>query len=332
MDRTPLSVLGAGAWGTALAIQFARSGRTVRLWARNPEHVAEMETERVNRRRLPDCPFPESLVPVAGFDQALDGVRDVLVAVPSTAFRDLLAELAAARIADLRLAWATKGFEPGTGALMEHLAADLVGGEVPLAVLTGPTFAAEVGRGMPTAMTVAGRDREFVAALAADLHGPAFRAYTSPDITGAEVGGAVKNVIAIGAGISDGLGFGANARVALITRGLAEMSRLAVALGGERDTLTGLAGMGDLVLTCTDDQSRNRRFGLALAEGLDVDSARARVGLAEGATAAAEVMRVAGRLDVDMPISEQIDALVRGAIGPQDAARALLQRDMKEEG
>lgn len=331
MDRAPLSVLGAGAWGTALAIQFARGDRPVRLWARDPGHVAEMQQERVNRRRLPGAEFPSSLVPVAELDEALAGARDVLVAVPSTAFRELLAELAGRPIPELRLAWATKGFEPGTGALMETLAAELVGDRVPLAVLTGPTFAAEVGRGLPTAMTVAGRDRDFVADLAADLHGPAFRAYTSPDITGAEVGGAVKNVIAIGAGVSDGLGFGANARVALITRGLAEMSRLAAALGGERETLTGLAGMGDLVLTCTDDQSRNRRFGLALAEGLGVDQARERVGLVEGATAAAEVMRVSQQLGVEMPISEQIHALVRGAIGPQQAARALLERDMKEE-
>jgi len=203
--------------------------------------------------------------------------------------------------------------------------------DLPMAVLTGPTFAAEVGKGLPTAMTVASSNDDFASDLAATLHGDRFRAYTSNDLIGAEVGGAMKNVIAIGAGVSDGLGFGANARVALITRGLAEMSRLGEALGGRQETLTGLAGMGDLVLTCTDDQSRNRRFGLALAAGKSLDQAREEIGLVEGAIAAAEVIRIARAQGIELPISEQIHALVYEGVSPREAAEALLSRDMTEE-
>ncbi len=328
---SPIAVLGAGAWGTALAIQFARCPRPVRLWARDPDHVREMTNARENARRLPGIDLPEAITPEADLGAALDGVRDVLIAVPSTAFRELVSAVAETASNELRLAWATKGFEPGTGALMEHVAGEILGDSVPLAVLTGPTFAAEVGKGLPTAMTVAGHDVEFIGELADGLHSENFRAYTADDITGAEVGGAVKNVIAIGAGVSDGLGFGANARIALITRGLAEMVRLAEALGGQRETLMGLAGMGDLVLTCTDNQSRNRRFGLALAEGLGIDAARSRVGLVEGATAAREVVRVARQLGVEMPISEQVLAMVDEGLDPKVAAERLMGRTRKTE-
>lgn len=327
----PVAVLGAGAWGTALAIQLARSGRPVRLWARDETHVAEMQAAGENRRRLAGAAFPASLTPEADMGRVLDGVRDVLVAVPSHAFRGLLESLAGHRTAGLRLAWATKGFEPGTGRLAEAVVAEVLGEDLPMAVLTGPTFAAEVGRGLPTAMTVAGNDPDFTASLAATLHGPQFRAYVSDDLTGAEVGGAMKNVIAIGAGVSDGLGFGANARVALITRGLAEMIRLGEALGGRRETLTGLAGMGDLILTCTDDQSRNRRFGLALAGGSGIDQARAEIGLVEGATAAAEVVRAGERLGIELPIAAQIHAMVYDGATPREAAEALMARQMKVE-
>lgn len=327
----PVAVLGAGAWGTALAIQLARSGRPVRLWGRDPAHVAEMQADGENRRRLPGAAFPSSLIAEPDMGRALDGARDVLVAVPSHAFRELLDALAGYRIDGLRLAWATKGFEPGTGRLAEEVVAEVLGAGLPMAVLTGPTFAAEVGRGLPTAMTVAGNDPDFTASLAATLHGPQFRAYVSDDLTGAEVGGAVKNVIAIGAGVSDGLGFGANARVALITRGLAEMIRLGEALGGRRETLTGLAGMGDLILTCTDDQSRNRRFGLALAGGRTIEEARAEIGLVEGAMAAAEVVRAGEKLGIEMPIAAQIHAMVYDGVPPKEAAEALMARQMKAE-
>ncbi len=329
--KQPIAVLGAGAWGTALAVQLARSTRPVRLWARDAEHVAEMARDGENRRRLPGATFPDSLQPLTSLEEAVAGTRDVLIAVPSHAFRELLDSVRGLSIDGLRLAWATKGFEPGTGRLAEAVVGEVLGSDLPMAVLTGPTFAAEVGKGLPTAMTVASPDEAFAADLAASLHGEHFRAYTTPDLIGAEVGGAVKNVIAIGAGVSDGLGFGANARVALITRGLAEMMRLGEALGGHRDTLTGLAGMGDLVLTCTDNQSRNRRFGLALAGGKTVDEAREEIGLVEGALAAVEVCRVGGELGIELPISEQIHAMIYEGVAPRDAAETLLQRDRAEE-
>ncbi|MCP1728102.1 glycerol-3-phosphate dehydrogenase (NAD(P)+) [Natronospira proteinivora] len=327
----PIAVLGAGAWGTALAIQMARSGRSVRLWGRDPAHLAEMVEARENRRRLPGAAFPASLQAEPDLDRALDGVRDVLVAVPSHAFREMLGQLAQRAIPGLRLAWATKGFEPGTGRLAEAVVAEVLGDALPMAVLTGPTFAAEVGRGQPTAMTVAASDTALADDLAATLHGEQFRAYTSDDVIGAEVGGAVKNVIAIGAGVSDGLGFGANARVALITRGLAEMMRLGEALGGRAQTLTGLAGMGDLVLTCTDDQSRNRRFGLALAAGRSVEQAKSEIGLVEGALAAAEVRRLGEQLGIDLPIAAQVHAMVYDGVSPRLAAESLLNRSRTEE-
>jgi glycerol-3-phosphate dehydrogenase (NAD(P)+) len=330
-ERQPLAVLGAGAWGTALAVQFARGGRSVRLWGRDPGHVREMQREGENRRRLPGVPLPAGIEPVSDLDEALADCTDVLVVVPSHSLHELLQEVAARPNDARRLAWATKGFEPGTGRLAEDVAREVLGEAPPLAVLSGPTFATEVGRGLPTAIAVASRDAVFAADLAASLHGDRFRAYTSPDIVGAEVGGAVKNVIAIAAGVSDGLEFGANARVALITRGLAEMMRLGLALGGRQETFMGLAGMGDLVLTCTDDQSRNRRFGKALARGLSAAEAREEVGLAEGANAVAEVRRVASKLGVEMPICDAVHALVVDGADPRMVAERLLERQMRPE-
>jgi glycerol-3-phosphate dehydrogenase (NAD(P)+) len=233
-----VAVLGAGSWGTALAIQFARSGHPTRIWGRDTEALALMAATRRNERYL-SAEFPASLVVEPDLGGALAGARDALIAVPSHAFRGMLKELLPHLTADTRLAWATKGFELDTGLLPHQVAR-------------------EVGAGLPTAMTIASPDVEFAKALALGLSSANFRAYTSTDITGVEVGGAVKNVLAVGAGLSDGLGFGANTRVALITRGLVEMMRLGVAAGARRETFMGLAGLGDLVLTCTDNQSRNR--------------------------------------------------------------------------
>lgn len=264
---SPVAVLGAGSWGTALAIQFARSGRPTRLWGRDSARLAAMAQGRRNDRYLAAGIFPQSLTPEPELAAALRGACDVLIAVPSHAFRTLLGAVAPLLTPEIRLAWATKGFELPSGLLPHQVAREVLGPARAVAVLSGPTFAREVGAGLPTAMTIASTDAAFAKALAQDLSSTQFRAYTSTDIAGVEVGGAVKNVLAVGAGLSDGLGFGANTRVALITRGLAEMMRLGVALGAQRDTFMGLAGLGDLVLTCTDDQSRNRRFGLELAAG-----------------------------------------------------------------
>src|ERR1700723_1295181 len=262
----PMAVIGAGSWGTALAIQLAREGHPPQLWARDPAQADAMRLARRNQRYLPDAEFPDSLQVTSDLRAALDKARDALIAVPSHAFRATLENIEPHLGPHTRIAWATKGFEAATG-LLPHQVAQQILGSRSGAVLSGPTFAKEVGAGLPTAMTVASGDERFAKELALSLSGPSFRAYTQSDIMGVEVGGAVKNVIAIGSGIADGMGFGATTRVGLITRGPAEMMRLGVKLGAQRETFMGLAGLGDLVLTCTDDQSRNRRLGLALGRG-----------------------------------------------------------------
>jgi len=325
-------VLGAGSWGTALAIQFARSGRATRLWGRDAERAALMQRERANARYLPQGEFPDTLSVGSDLARAVRGALDVLLVVPSHGFRALLGEVAPLLTDTMRLAWATKGLEPETGKLAHQIAREVLGRERALAVLSGPTFAREVGAGLPTAMTIASSDTAFAAALAQDLSSANFRAYTSTDIVGVEVGGAVKNVLAVGAGLSDGLGFGANTRVALITRGLAEMMRLGVALGGERETFMGLAGLGDLVLTCTDDQSRNRRFGLLLASGRSIEQARAEIGqVIEGFTAAKAVHALAARARVDMPLCGGVYEVLYAGRPAREVVRALMGRPIRAE-
>lgn len=333
-DAAPIAVLGAGSWGTALAIHFARSGKPTRLWGRDPERVAQMLAERRNARYLPGPGgrFPDALEVSADLARAVAGAADVLIVVPSQGLRALLAEVAPRLTPAMRLAWATKGFEPASGKLPHQVAREVLGEGRSIAVLSGPTFAREVGAGLPTAMTVASPDVRFAAALARDLSSANFRAYTSTDIVGVEVGGAVKNVLAVGAGLSDGLGFGANTRVALITRGLVEMTRLGVALGARRETFMGLAGLGDLVLTCTDDQSRNRRFGLKLAAGASVSQALEDIGqTVEGYLAAQAVHGVAARERVEMPLSEGVYQVLFEGKPAREVVRALMSRPIKAE-
>ncbi len=325
-------MLGAGSWGTALAIQCARAGRRTRLWGRNPAHIATLARERCNQRYLPEALFPETLTPVASLAEALGEVADVLVAVPSDGFRTLLTEMQPLLAAATRLCWATKGFELGSGKLPNEVAHEVLGPGRPVAVLSGPTFAREVGAGLPTAMTIASSEADYARRLARDLSSPTFRAYISSDITGVEVGGAVKNVLAIGAGLCDGQGFGANTRVALITRGLVEMTRLGVALGAQRETFMGLAGLGDLVLTCTDDHSRNRRFGLALARGRSVEAALGEIGqVVEGYHAARALRSVAVREQVPMPISEGIYSVLYEQLPAEELVRGMMTRPIKPE-
>ena len=328
----PLAVLGAGSWGTALAIQFARAGHPTRLWGRDAAQQAAMARSRRNERYLPDAPFPDNLVVVQRLDEALDGIGEILIAVPSHALRGLLSDIAPMLRDDVRLAWATKGFELDSGLLPHQVARQVLGDRRSFAVLSGPTFAREVGAGLPTAMTIASADEAFANALARSLSATNFRAYTSTDIVGVEVGGATKNVLAVGAGLADGLGFGANTRVALITRGLVEMTRLGVALGAQRETFMGLAGLGDLVLTCTDDQSRNRRFGLLLAAGKSVEQALNEIGqVVEGYLAARAVHAVAAREGVEMPICEGIYRLLYEDVPARDVVKALMSRPIKAE-
>ena len=327
-----IAILGAGSWGTALAVQLARSGRPVTIWGRNAGDLQDLARQRVNHRYLPGVTLPESVRPDADLRNVVRTHRDLLVCVPSHAFRSTLAEIRPVLAADTRVAWATKGFEHTTGRLPHEVAAEELGTDVAVAVLSGPTFAREVGAGLPTAMTVAASDPAFATALAGSLSDRMFRAYTSDDMIGVEVGGAVKNVLAIGAGISDGLGFGANTRIALITRGLVEMTRLGTALGARSATFMGLSGMGDLVLTCTDDQSRNRRFGLAIARGVaPVDAARSIGQVVEGQFAASAVRSVASRMQLEMPICEQVYRVLEEKLPPQDAVMALMARALKPE-
>jgi glycerol-3-phosphate dehydrogenase (NAD(P)+) len=327
-----VAVLGAGSWGTALAVHFARAARAVRLWGRDPHAVADLARARRNQRYLPDVPFPPSLEVLAELPQALAGARDVLIVVPSPALRGLLTTLAPHLTPAMHVAWATKGFELDSGKLPHQVAREVLGAERRVAVLSGPTFAREVGAGLPTAMTVASSDARYARELAEELSSENFRAYTSSDIMGVEIGGAVKNALAVGAGLSDGLGFGANTRVALITRGLREMTRLGVALGAKPETFMGLAGLGDLVLTCTDDASRNRRFGLALAEGLAPQAALARIGQAvEGYAAARAIRGVAARAQVEMPLCETVYRVLYEGLPAKEAVRALMSRPLRAE-
>lgn len=328
----PVAVLGAGSWGTALAIQFARSGRPVRLWGRNTEQLAAMAESRRNERYLPSATFPPSLGVEPDLHAALAGAREVLVVVPSAALRQLLTQLLPHLAPAMHVAWATKGFEQGSGKLPHQVAREVLGAERRIAVLSGPTFAREVGAGLPTAMTVASPDAAYAQLLARELSSENFRAYTSTDILGVEIGGAVKNPLAVGAGLSDGLGFGANTRVALITRGLKEMTRLGVALGARAETFMGLAGLGDLVLTCTDDQSRNRRFGLLLAAGRSPEAALAEIGQSvEGYPAAQAIKAVAAHAGVEMPLCAMVYRVLYEKLPARDAVRALMSRPIKAE-
>ena len=327
-----MAVVGAGSWGTALAIQLARNDNDVRLWARDEAAIAAMARDRENSRYLPGCPLPERLTPEPDLARAVAAADDVLVVVPSHALRACLRSLRDLLAESQRVIWATKGLEPESALLPDRVAAEELGAARATAVLSGPSFAGEVGRGMPTAVTIASADADFARDMAGAFHDGVFRVYTASDVVGVGVGGAVKNVLAIAVGISDGLGYGANARALLITRGLSEMMRLGEKLGGERGTLVGMAGLGDLLLTCTDDQSRNRRMGLALAAGHDVASAEREIRqVVEGVRVAREVHRIAEQLGVEMPIASQAYRVLHEGVSPPEAVRRLTDRPFRSE-
>ena len=328
----PIVVLGAGSWGTALAIQFARGGGPTVLWGRAEDEPEKLARERVNTRYLPGAAFPPALAIEPNLKKALMSGDDVVLVVPSSVLRAVLTEIRPLLGAKARVAWASKGFELSTGKLPHQVAQEVLGEGVPIAVLSGPTFAKEVGQGLPTAIAVASPDEEFARSLAERISSGGFRAYTQTDIVGVEIGGAVKNVLAIATGCSDGLGYGSNSRVFLITRGLAELMRLGVALGAKRETLMGLAGLGDLVLTCTDDQSRNRRFGRALAAGKPVDEAIAEIGqVVEGYHAARAVHEVAAKHGVEMPICGYVYDVLHRKVPLKDVVGSMLSRAVTPE-
>ena len=327
-----LAVLGAGSWGTALAALAARNGISTVLWGRDPAQAATIDQRHENPRYLPGVALPELLRATSDMAAALDGATLVLVVVPSHAFTATLKLLAPYRPQPAGLAWATKGFEPGSGRFLHEVAEDVLGPGVPLAIVTGPSFAREVAQGLPTAVTVHSDDAAFARMVAKTLHGPTFRAYTGSDVLGAELGGAMKNVLAVATGVADGMHLGLNARAGMITRGLNEMLRLNAALGGRPETLMGLAGLGDLVLTCTGDLSRNRRLGLALGRGQSLPEAVAEIGqVIESVDTADEVMRLANRHGIELPISALVQQVLHDQITPAECLRQLLAREQKPE-
>lgn len=324
-------VVGAGSWGTALALVLARNGHPACLWDCLDSHLDRLIEERCNNRHLPGHAFPENLTAVRSLTPLPAGVRHVLLVMPCAGLPDVLEQLQSRPERDFSICLACKGIEPNTLTLNHVLVEQYLPG-TPVAVLSGPSFAPEVARGLPTAVTIAAQDPSVAVEFSGLFHCETFRTYTHDDIIGVQVGGAVKNVMAIAAGIADGLGYGANTRAALISRGLAEIVRLGQALGGRPDTFRGLSGMGDLVLTCSDDQSRNRRFGLALARGSAPDQALAEIGQAvEGLHGTRVVCALAGKYGVDMPISEQVLKVIDGKAAPREAAHELLARGPKSE-
>jgi len=332
MHNKGITVLGAGSWGTALALRLAANNNATCLWGHEPEFMETLARDRENKHFLPGFPFPDNLTIETSLAQAIANSRDILMAVPSHAFREVTSALSGSINTDTRIAWATKGLEYGSGKFMSEVLEEVLGDRCPAAVVSGPTFAKEVAAGLPTAVTVASNNPVFANDMANRLHGGNMRVYTSDDMTGVQLGGTVKNVLAIASGITDGLQLGANSRAALITRGLAEIIRLGDAMGARRETLMGLAGVGDLILTCTDDLSRNRRLGLALGRGTGLEMALQEIGqVVEGYNTAREVVQLAQQYKVEMPISEQVYRVLHEQLSPAEAVRNLLAREVKPE-
>jgi glycerol-3-phosphate dehydrogenase (NAD(P)+) len=332
MNRDAICVLGAGSWGTALAIRLATNNNRTCLWGHEPAFMRTLAAERQNNAFLPGIALPPELKIQLDLAEALQTAREILIVVPSHAFREVLEKVAPLLDRGMRIAWATKGLEQGSGKFMSDVLEEVLGTRYPAAVVSGPTFAVEVARGLPTALTVASTNTVFANDMATRLHGNSMRVYTSDDVLGVQLGGTVKNVLAIASGITDGLELGANSRAALITRGLAEIIRLGDAMGARRETLMGLAGVGDLILTCTDDLSRNRRLGLALGRGKALDIAVREIGqVIEGFNTAREVVQLARRYHVEMPISEQVFRVLHEGLAPQAAVQNLLARDIRSE-
>ena len=332
MNQHRYAILGAGSWGTALAILFAKNGLATCLWSHTKEHANALQTDRANQKHLSNIAFPDSLKISDDLNETLNQATHILIVVPSHHFRDLCKTISPLLNPQHKVVWASKGLETDSSKLLHQIALEELPAQTPLAVLSGPTFAKEVAQGLPGAVTIASNDKAFANELANDCNAKYFRAYTSPDIIGVEVGGAVKNVLAIAAGIADGLGFGSNSRAALIARGVAEMMRLGVKLGAQKDTFMGLTGLGDLVLTCSDNQSRNRRFGIALGQGKTQQQALDEIQqVVEGRSTAKAVFQLAQQHDIDMPITEQVYNVLYNNIDAKIAATALMDRAVREE-
>ena len=326
-----VAVLGAGSWGTALAAVLARNGAAVTLWGRDAEAIAQMSAARRNVRYLPDLELPPQLALSADLAACVRAAQVVLIVTPSHAFADLLEHIAGDIAPTAGVAWATKGFDPASGRFLHELVAARLP-HAPAAIVTGPSFAREVAQGLPTAVTVHSTAPEFAQQMAQLLHCPFFRAYTGSDVIGAELGGAMKNVLAVATGVADGMKLGLNARAGLITRGLNEMLRVGAAIGARAETLMGLAGLGDLVLTCTGDLSRNRRLGLALGRGVKLADAVAEIGqVVESIETVDTVMRLADAHKLELPIARSVQRVLREQITPAEGLRELLARERKAE-
>lgn len=329
-DKPKIAVLGSGSWGTALAIVLAKNGYQVNLWGFFADEVSDIKKNGINTKYLPGIKLPANIAVYSDVSEALASTRDVLLVVPSSVFGSTLNLIKPHLSLEARIFFATKGLAPDGKLLHEEIKSII--GDIPSAVVSGPTFAREVAEGLPTAVTIAFSDISLKADLLHYFHGGTFRVYTSSDIVGVEIGGTVKNILAIAVGISDGMGFGSNARAALITRGLAELTRLGIALGGKMETFMGLAGLGDLVLTCTDNQSRNRRFGINLGKGLSfVESEKIIQQTIEGISNTKLVFSLAQKLKIDMPITEQVYRILYENLSPEKAVKALLSRESKSE-
>ncbi|NBI43427.1 NAD(P)H-dependent glycerol-3-phosphate dehydrogenase [[Haemophilus] felis] len=333
LTTSPITVIGAGSYGTALAIAFSRNGFPTYLWGHDPLHMQRLHQYRQNAKFLPDVGFPDSLFIEPDLATAIGKSRDLLIVVPSHVFAEVITQIQPYLTSEHRIAWATKGLERDTGRLLQEVIEEQLGTHYPLAVLSGPTFAKELAAGMPTAIALASNNEKFALEFQARIHcSKHFRVYINNDMVGVQLGGAIKNVIAISAGMSDGMGFGSNARTALITRGIAEISRVGVSLGANPNTFMGMSGLGDLVLTCTDNQSRNRRFGLMLGQGFSAQTAIDNIGqVVEGFYNAKEAYLLAQRQGIEMPITEQVYQVLFCGKSVKDVAISLLGREKKEE-
>ena len=324
-----IAVLGAGSWGTALSILLAKNGHLVHLWDRDPALIKTLQQQTMNPVYLPDITFPDKIRATASLDAAIQAAEFVLIAIPSSGFCQLLTKI---KTYNKPLIWASKGLEPQNNQLLHEVITSICGTKLQAALLSGPSFAKEVAQAAPTAVVVASQDKAYASSVIELFANDYFRPYYSDDVIGVEIGGAVKNVMAIAAGIADGLGFGANARAALITRGLNEITRLAIALGARAETLMGLSGLGDLILTCTDDQSRNRRFGLALGQGFSAKQALNDIGqVVEGADNVSQVIALADKYHLDMPITTHVQQVLQQLITPRQAVKSLFSRDLRPE-
>ena len=326
-----VAVLGAGAWGSALAINLS-TRHQISLWTKDPDHAIEMDSQRTNQSFLPGYAFPEFLKITSVLNEALSAADLALIVVPIAGLRETLRAIAASKI-KVPIIWGCKGFESETSYLPHQVVEEEYSALLQYCgVLSGPSFAEEVAHGLPTALTLASKDTDFSNKIAADLHSSRLRIYTSQDIIGVETGGAVKNVITIAAGISDGVGFGHNARAALITRGLMEITRLGLGLGGSMETFMGLAGVGDLILTSTGDLSRNRRVGLMLAEGKSLHDILNELGhVAEGVHTAKSVLQLGNKLNIEMPITQAVCSILHEGVSARNAVEVLLNREQKTE-